>query len=63
MEEERTKAKVSEMDNTLEFLVAQAQLQRFAGSALADLGLETFRGDTPLLDARLTGDPPRNPRP
>jgi outer membrane protein TolC len=61
MEEERTKAKVSEMDNTVEFLVTQAQLQRFTGSALADLGLESFRDGTPLLDARLTGETPRKP--
>lgn len=60
MEEELTKARLSETENSVEFMSTLGQLQRLAGSSLSDLGLETFEGGKPVLDESLTvSDPPR----
>jgi outer membrane protein TolC len=52
-EDELTKAKLSAMENTVEFLSTRGQLQRLTGSTLIDLGLESFEDDIPILDKRL----------
>ena len=53
IEDDLTKAKLSELENTVEFLSTQGQFQRLTGTTLVDLKLETIDDDVPVLAERL----------
>lgn len=60
MEDELTKAKLSELENTVEILSTRGQLQRLTGTTLTDLGLETIEDGVPVPSKRILdpGDRP-----
>jgi outer membrane protein TolC len=53
IEDDLTKAKLSELENTVEFLSTQGQFQRLTGTTLVDLNLETIDDDVPVLAQRI----------